>query len=557
MFSSGLGAQVNDRALFRPLENTNTQQAGQTTTEEPDSMLTLWYVQKALMDTTGLVLYNEEDVPAAEMTDSVYIRRLNNMPSIVSLAYNEIVRKHIVLYTQKRAKMMETLLGLSEYYLPLFEQILDIYGVPLEIRALPIIESALNPLAVSRAGATGMWQFMLKTGREHGLTITSYVDERRDPIASAHAAAKFLTYLYNRYNDWTLALAAYNCGAGNVDKAIKRAGGKHDYWEIYPYLPRETREYVPAFLAVNYALRYYKEHRLTPKVIYIPSNIDTFMINTNLYFAQISDVINIPFEELKNLNPQYKKYMIPGVEKPYELRIPSEYTDAFIENENRIYGRSTAYFDNNIVKTPVTKKEPASTRTSPSNKTTADGQQTVHYVQSGESLTIIASKYGIKLADLCEWNGLKNNSMIHPGQKLSISPKGTSSGASSDKTDKTDKAATSKTANGQTDKGTAELADSSGGTGKTSTAKTANKDTAAASDSKKTEKAPAAKTATQGNKATTAAAASEKPKTHTVKEGESLWTISQKYKVSFSGLLKANGMTSKSTIQPGQKLKLP
>ncbi|MDR2563880.1 MAG: LysM peptidoglycan-binding domain-containing protein [Prevotellaceae bacterium] len=492
-------AQINDKALFR----SSDQEAGKNPNGKADSSPTIWYLHKALHDTSGIVLYDEEDVPAADMPDSVYIRRLNNISSTMSLPYNVIVRNHIVYYMQKISYRLEIILGLSEYYLPIFEQILDIYDIPLEIRALPIIESALNPIAVSRVGATGMWQFMLQTGRQYGLTISTLVDERRDPIASAHAAARFLTDLYNRYNDWTLALAAYNCGAGNVDKAIARANGKRDYWEIYPYLPKETRNYVPAFVAANYALRYHKEHRLTPKSISLPAQIDTFMISTNLHLAQISKVINIPIEELRELNPQYKKDIIPGIERPYELRIPSEYMEAFVINEQRIYSGDSEHFDKNIVKIPASAGNTAGRKTA----TNGSGQQT-YTVKAGESLTMIAQKNGVKLTDLCAWNKIKTNSTIHPGQKLVIYKSGAP--ANSDNTAKPSAKQENKEQNNNTVK------------------------TSAAPE--KTEKA----------------------KYHIVKDGESLWTIAQKYEgVSFNNLLKANGMTNKSKIIAGQKLILP
>lgn len=499
--SAAITAQINDKALFRSAE----QQSGKISNAASDSSPTMWYLHRALHDTSGIVLYDEEDVPAADMPDSVYIRRLNNISSTMSLPYNEIVRNHIVFYMQKISHRLEMILGLSEYYLPMFEQILDIYDIPLEVRALPIIESALNPIIVSRVGATGMWQFMLQTGRQYGLTITTLVDERRDPIASAHAAAKFLTYLYNRYNDWTLAIAAYNCGAGNVDKAIARAGGKRDYWEIYPYLPRETRNYVPAFVAANYALRYHKEHRLTPRTISLPEQIDTFMINTKLHFAQISKVINIPIEELRELNPQYKKDIIPGVERPYELRIPSEYMEAFIENEARIYGGEADHFDQNIVKIPASAGN--SDRKTTASKSGSKTQQSSYTVQAGESLTMIAQKNGVSFADLCSWNKLKPNSTIHPGQKLIVNKAGAP--ANTDKSAKP-----------------------------------------AAKPETKEQTKPAAKTSETPEKP-------EKPKFHTVKAGESLWSIAQKYEgVSYSSLLKVNGMTNTSKIHAGQKLKL-
>jgi membrane-bound lytic murein transglycosylase D len=395
------------------------------TFSDMDTSSMMWMIQKALYDSTGIILFQEEELPPADMPDSVYIHRLAAMPSIISLPYNSIVRNYIVYYMQKHPRYSGILLGLAEYYLPIFEQILDIYNIPLEMKALPIIESALNPVAVSRAGATGMWQFMLATGRRYDLTINTYVDERRDPIASTYAAAKYLNALYAMFQDWTLALAAYNCGEGNVFKAIARAGGENDYWKIYPYLPKETRNYVPLFVAANYALTYYKEHRLVPEPANIPLSIDTFMINSKLHFEQIANTIDIPIATLRTLNPQYRRDVIPGNEKPYELKIPSEYTNAFIKNERRIYGyNEMKYFNPDIVVNPTTVTK-SDNQTTAKPVSTSGSQPVTHKVQSGESLSIIANKYKVKLSSLYSWNNLTENSIIHPGQKLVIHGKST------------------------------------------------------------------------------------------------------------------------------------
>jgi membrane-bound lytic murein transglycosylase D len=428
--------EINTKALFNAPKETVTNNTNPTisvmTTSKPhneyntstlsdiDTSSMMWLIQKALYDTTGIILFKEEELPPADMPDSVYIRRLSSMPSVISLPYNDIVRNYIVYYMQKHPRHSGIMLGLAEYYLPIFEQLLDAYNIPLEMKALPIVESAMNPVAISRAGATGMWQFMLATGRRYGLTINTYVDERRDPIASTYAAAKYLNALYAIFQDWTLALAAYNCGEGTVLKAIARAGGKNDYWEIYPYLPKETRNYVPLFVAANYTINYYKEHRLILEPANIPVSIDTFMVNSKLHFEQITNTIGIPIATLRNLNPQYRRDVIPGNERPYELRIPAEHTNAFIENEREIYGHNEEkYFNTNIVVNPTTitknTKHAASTPIGIS-----DLKQVTHQVKSGESLSIIADKYKIKLSDIYSWNNLTKNSTIYPGQKLVI-----------------------------------------------------------------------------------------------------------------------------------------
>jgi membrane-bound lytic murein transglycosylase D len=454
---------------------------------DSDTSSMIWLIQKALYDTTGIILFKEEELPPADMPDSVYIRRLAAMPSIISLPYNDIVRNYIVYYMQKHPRHTEKMLGLAEYYLPIFEQILDAYNIPLEMKALPVIESALNPVAVSRAGATGMWQFMLATGRRYGLTVNTYVDERRDPIASTYAAAKYLSALYSMFQDWTLALAAYNCGEGNVVKAIARAGGKQDYWEIYPYLPKETRNYVPLFVAANYAITCYKEHRLTPLPAEIHVATDTFMVNSKLHFEQIANTINIPVAKLRELNPQYRRDIIPGNERTYELRIPSEFTLAFIENEREIYGHNESkYFNTNIVVNPavISKNRKSST----GNTVNMSGaQQVTHQVKSGESLGIIAGKYKVKIKEVCEWNGLASNATIYPGQKLVIYGK----------------SAAPKTAENKNDN------PSSG------------------------------------------------EKYHIVEQGDSFWTIAQKYSVDLDSLLEINSMTKNSKLLPGKKIILP
>ncbi|MDR1582020.1 MAG: transglycosylase SLT domain-containing protein [Prevotellaceae bacterium] len=421
--------EINTKALFNATKET----AGtENKNADKDNSTTMEIIQKALYDTSGIILFDEEELPPTDMPDSVYIRRLTSMPSVISLPYNNIVRNYIVYYIQKYPRYSEKMLGLAEYYLPVFEEILDTYNIPLEMKALPIIESALNPVAVSRVGATGMWQFMLTTGRRHGLTINTYVDERRDPIASTHAAAKYLTALYAMFQDWTLALAAYNCGEGNVLKAIARAGNKKDYWEIYPYLPKETRNYVPLFIAANYTITYYKEHRLTPNQVNIPTYADTFMVNSKLHFEQIANIINIPVAKLREMNPQYRRDVIPGNERSYELRIPTEYTNIFIEKEKEIYGyNEKKYFNTDIVVNPATisknDKNDKSNKSNKSNKDiatspvkTSDSQPITHLVKSGESLGRIASKYKVKLSKICEWNNLKEKSTIYPGQKLVI-----------------------------------------------------------------------------------------------------------------------------------------
>jgi membrane-bound lytic murein transglycosylase D len=375
-----------------------------------DSLLSIWYLQRALQDTFDFL--KPLDIPVVELPDSIYISRLKALPCIIGLPYNHFVRNQIIYYTQRIPEKTEMILGLSEFYFPQIEEILDQYDMPIELRAMAVIESALNPRAVSRARAKGMWQFMYGTAKMYGLTMNSYVDERFDPIASTHAAARHMKDLYNIFGDWSLAIAAYNCGAGNVSKAIRRSGGKRDFWDIYPYLPRETRNYVPAFVAANYVLTYYKEHYLTPKKIYMPSHVDTFMVNKMLHFEQVSEIVGVPIDELRNFNPQYMHDIVPGTERPYVLRVPYEYTPVFAERETEIYTyKDSIYFNPNII------KQVASRGYQP---LAIDGRnKIIHRVKEGETLGGLAVKYKVYTNDIRYWNGIRGN-IIRTGQKLVI-----------------------------------------------------------------------------------------------------------------------------------------
>ena len=255
-------------------------------------------------------------------SDSVYIDRLSRIPAVMEMPYNEIIRKFIDMYTGRLRNQVSFMLSACNFYMPIFEEALDAYNLPLELRYLPIIESALNPSAVSRAGASGLWQFMLATGKMYGLESNSLVDERRDPIKATWAAARYLKELYAIYGDWNLVIAAYNCGPGTINKAIRRANGKTDYWEIYNFLPKETRGYVPAFIAANYVMTYYCDHNICPMETNIPASTDTIQVNKKLHFEQIADICGVSLEQIKSLNPQYKKNVIPGDSKPYTLRLP-------------------------------------------------------------------------------------------------------------------------------------------------------------------------------------------------------------------------------------------
>lgn len=375
------------------------------TTAVSDSLLNLWYVQKK-------VAMSEEDYYdmdsvrfQSNVPDSVYIERIKQMNSFITLPYNDIVKNYIIKYSEKMPMTISKIIGLCNFYMPYFDEIFDKYGMPEELKAMAVIESAMNPLAVSRVGAKGMWQFMYSTAKIYGLQIDSFVDERLDPIKSAHAAAQYLMDAYEIFGDWNLAIASYNCGAGNVNKAIRRSGGKRAFWDIWPYLPRETRGYGPAFVGALYTMNYYKEHGIKPDAVGMPEHVDTFHINKMLHLKQVSELTGAPLEDLKNLNPQYKHEIIPGNEREYILRIPYKYTNAFLEHEDSIYRyKADVYFN------PVTIKQ---------IKDGGDGERIVYRVQSGDYLGKIASKYGTTVAKIKKWNNLKTND-IRVGQRLVI-----------------------------------------------------------------------------------------------------------------------------------------
>ena len=393
------------------------------TEENLDSLVNLWYVSQSLE--SAVDQYDAEgDTLVPDFPDSVYLARLADIPSVVDLTYNRIVRNYIQLYTIKRREQVSTMLGLSEYYFPIFEEIFDLYDVPYEIKYLAIIESALNPRAVSRAGAVGAWQFMYSTGKHYGLTINSLVDERKDPVEAGHAAARFLSDLYGMYGDWTLALAAYNCGPGNVNKAIRRSGGRRNFWEIYYYLPRETRGYVPAFIAASYTMNYYSDHLISPAPLTLPRAMDTIMVYEALHLKQVAEVLEIPVKELRDLNPQYRSDIIPGTAKhPFAIKFPMEYTASFIDLQDSIFAyKDSVYFDPNL-KVASPQSYSASKRVD----LPADKYDKIYYtVQSGDNVGYIADWYDVRASDLRYWNNISRN-RIRSGQKLVIyKPKGKS-----------------------------------------------------------------------------------------------------------------------------------
>lgn len=378
-----------------------------------DSMLKSWYVQNAfLLDSVELA---EADTLKQILPDSVYIQRLQSLQSAVSLSYNNTVKNFITMYTVRKPKQVAVMLGLGNYYFPLFEEALAKYGLPMELKYLPIIESALNPGANSVANAVGLWQFMYTTGKMYKLEISTFVDERRDPVKATDAAVRYLRDLYNIYHDWHLVIAAYNCGPGNVNKAIKRSGNAKDYWKIYYNLPKETRGYVPAFIAANYVMNFYQSHSIFPKSPDFPIITDTIMVNDYLHFNQISEVIGISVEQIRNLNPQYRRDIIPASKaKSYSLVLPQDEISAYLENESFIHDhRRAEFFPNNEIVNPQSKFvsfEPSDIK----------GRDKVIYsVKSGDNLGAISAWFRVRISDLKYWNKLHKN-FLRAGQKMII-----------------------------------------------------------------------------------------------------------------------------------------
>lgn len=342
--------------------------------------------------------------------DSVYINRLYSLPTQMELVFNPVVKQYIEMYAGRRRKLVSYMLGQGQYYFPMFENALDKEGVPLELKYLPVIESALNPIARSRVGATGLWQFMASTGKLYNLEVNSLVDERRDPVKSTRAAAKYLKDLYNIYGDWNLVIAAYNCGPGNVNKAIRRSGGQTDYWAIYPFLPRETRGYVPAFIAATYIMSYYNEHNICPAVCDFPPSLDTIVIHKNLHLQQVAEKLDIPIDQVRNYNPQFKGDIVPGQYKGYALNLPIKKITSFIDNSDAIYAHRAQEL--------LTHRKVAGLDVVSSSR--ASGGR-VHRVKKGETLGGIASKYGVSVSQIKQWNGLRSNA-INIGKRLIVAP---------------------------------------------------------------------------------------------------------------------------------------
>ena len=415
-------------------------------TYDLDSLLNL-YMSKTYLGTPGdCEMKNENPTYPRE----VYIERLSRIPSVMELAYNDIVQRFIDRYSGRLRYSVSYLLGAANFYIPIFEEALETYQLPLELKYLPIIESALNPKAVSRAGAAGLWQFMPGTGKQYGLELNSLVDERRDPVKSSYAAARYLRDLYKIFGDWNLVIAAYNCGPENINKAIRRyraAKGRtqedetitaadKDYWQIYPYLPAETRGYVPAFIAANYIMTYYCEHNICPMTTNLPAQTDTVMVHRDVHLEQIAGVIGTNIDLLRSLNPEYRRDIVPGNTKPSPIRLPLADSGKFIDNEDSIYNYRTSELLTKRAVVDVNDDVPTFSRSKRSysrrsarngsrrsarnsrrgSRSSSRGSVTI---QKGQTLSQIAKRNGTTVEKLRRLNGIKGNN-IQAGKKLRV-----------------------------------------------------------------------------------------------------------------------------------------
>lgn len=376
------------------------------------AMQEMWYLQNyAIIDAAA------DNHGSGDLSDEIIIERLSKLPTAIEMPFNSVVASSIRFYASRK-QLVENMLGLSLFYMPIFEEALERHGLPRELRFLPVIESALVPTAKSRVGAGGLWQFMPSTGSGLGLEQNSLVDMRFDPYASSEAGARYLKQLYDTFGDWSLAIAAYNCGPGNVNKALRRAGeGKHDFWEIYPFLPAETRGYVPAFIAANYIMTYHKSHNISPALARRPIVVDTVHVTRRVHFEQIADVMDIPVAELRALNPQYRRDIIPGDIKPYPLTLPSLQAYAYVANEDSIVNHNASRYARRGVVEP---SNGSVTTTGSDARGEYVEEETIqwHKVKRGETLSAIANRYGTTVSEIRRLNNCGKR--VQRGQRLKI-----------------------------------------------------------------------------------------------------------------------------------------
>lgn len=381
------------------------------TPELTDSLLALWY-RSNFGRVSAMPAFDMDSVHlTSTVSDSVMISRLASLNPYFTLPFNDVVKNYMILYSEKRGEAMEQAMGLSSYYFPIFEEVFCKYGIPLELKYLAVVESMLKPTATSRAGAKGLWQFMYRTARSYGLQIDSYVDERMDVEKSTDAAARYLKTLHNMLGDWALAVSAYNCGAGNVNKAIRRAGGRRDFWSVYPYLPSETRGYLPAFVGVMYAFAFSKDYGIQAGPVGVPGQIDTFQVHRNLHFKQISEVVGVPFEELQYLNPKYYNDIIPGNAGVCSVNVLYKWSAAWLSAEpDSLYSHNAKIYLSEQVMKDISEGKQSGGK---------EGSRTCHTVRSGDTLSHIARRYRVSVKQLMNWNHLRSD-RLSIGQKIYI-----------------------------------------------------------------------------------------------------------------------------------------
>lgn len=382
------------------------------TPEMTDSLLTLWYNSNFNQDGDNPVFDLDTVRLASSVSDKEMMSRLEALNPYFTLPFNEVTKNYMVHYAEKRGKAMRKAMGLSAYYFPVFEEVFRRYELPLELKYLAVVESMLKPTATSRAGAKGIWQFMYRTARAYGLRIDSFVDERMDVEKSTDAAARYLKSLYAMLGDWPLAVSAYNCGAGNVNKAIRRAGGKRDFWSVYPYLPRETRGYMPAFVGVMYAFAWSGDYGLKPDEVGLPGQTDTFEVRRNLHFKQIHEVVGVPVEELQYLNPEYYNDIVPGAGGKCTVTIPYEYSSAWLSaDQDSLYLHNAAQYLSEQVMKDVSEGKAGSSGNG--------GARVCYTVKSGDTLSHIARRYHVSVKQLMSWNHLRSD-RLSIGQKIYV-----------------------------------------------------------------------------------------------------------------------------------------
>ncbi|MDO5395880.1 MAG: transglycosylase SLT domain-containing protein [Bacteroidales bacterium] len=506
-----------------------------------------WYLKNYAVMSDG----NNTRSALPSYTDDDYINRLQRLNTVIEMPYNRDVRAFINMYVGRKRDLVETMLGLSLYYMPIFEKALDREGLPMELKYLPVIESALNPNAVSKAGATGIWQFMTDTANDLGLEVNSVVDERRDPYKASEAAAKYLKQLHKIYGDWSLAIAAYNCGPGNVNKALRRAGGgKRDFWEIYNFLPAETRSYVPAFIAANYVMNYYNKHNISPVLAAKPIVTDSVMVGRRVHFEQISEVLDIPIDAIRALNPQYRTDIIPGNVKPYPLVLPNLQIYCYVANEDSIVNHNAEKYARREV------AEPASLSTNKDSKGEYVQELVVKYhkVKRNETLASIARRYGVTASSIRKANGIGRK--VKRGQTLKINTyrrKYIETAPDTTCVRNDEKAAANealKPAVEQIPDSTDAGRDVKDALDKASTRQakeSANDGTAKNNKADRNKK---------NRNANNKAAKASKPVTHNIKSGENLSKIADKYGITVDQLKKANNLKN-DNIRAGQTLNIP